>query len=57
MVWKGVSEVIKTKFIGRGLNYEDEEDLPERVPWCGAVDWTRPESILGMMRYPQFRLN
>lgn len=33
MVWEGVSNAIQKKFKGRGLDWEDEEDLPKRVPW------------------------
>lgn len=32
LLWDKISETIKTEFKGRGLDYEDFDDLPRRVP-------------------------
>lgn len=32
MLWDNLSNVIKTEFKGRGLDYDDFDDLPRRVP-------------------------
>lgn len=34
LLWNKLAEVIKTEFKGRGLDWEDENDLPMRIPWC-----------------------
>ena len=32
VLWDKISETIKTEFKGRGLDYDDFDDLPRRVP-------------------------
>ena len=32
LLWDNISETIKTQFKGRGLDYDDFDDLPRRVP-------------------------
>jgi lysophospholipase L1-like esterase len=33
VVWEELSVLIRAKFAGRGLDFEDFDDLPYRVPW------------------------
>lgn len=33
VLWKAMSEIILTKFKGRGLDFTDIDDLPQRAPW------------------------
>lgn len=32
VLWRAMSELIRTKFKGRGLDFEDLDDLPLRAP-------------------------
>ena len=43
VLWKEVTRVIKVDFKGRGLDWEDFDDLPRRVPM--SVDTPRAGSI------------
>ena len=39
LLWDNISETIKTQFKGRGLDYDDFDDLPRRVPmWVRRSD-------------------
>ena len=33
VLWREMERVIKVDFKGRGLDWDDFEDLPRRVPW------------------------
>lgn len=32
LLWQAISELIKTKFKGRGMGFDDPADFPERAP-------------------------
>ena len=36
LLWKAMSELILTKFQGRGLDFTNTDDLPQRAPWYAA---------------------
>jgi hypothetical protein len=47
LLWKEMSDIILTKFKGRGLDYTDFDDLPQRAPWCvSRSKATQPRSTL-----------
>ena len=47
LLWKEMSDIILTKFKGRGLDYTDFDDLPQRAPWCVLrFDAAQPRTVL-----------
>ncbi|CAD6568735.1 MAG: hypothetical protein TREMPRED_004739 [Tremellales sp. Tagirdzhanova-0007] len=57
VLWKEVTRVIKVDFKGRGLDWEDFDDLPRRVPIFSEIDYKRPESVVQKMALPTIRKN
>lgn len=70
VLWDKISATIKTEFDGRGLDYDDFDDLPRRVPMYvfirqasdvplngrfSEIEPTRPESVVERMALPQIR--
>ncbi|RSH91344.1 hypothetical protein EHS25_009643 [Saitozyma podzolica] len=55
LLWDRLASLIKTKFAGRGLDFEDLSDLPHRTPWVDKVPYSSPEKIPDMMALPKFR--
>ncbi|WVR00104.1 hypothetical protein IAU59_007246 [Kwoniella sp. CBS 9459] len=55
ILWSRLSKVIKEDFHGRGLDWEDIEDLPFRAPRWEDIDETRPETVTERMALPACR--
>ncbi|WVF72892.1 hypothetical protein IAT40_007710 [Kwoniella sp. CBS 6097] len=55
ILWTQLRRVIKEQFKGRGLDWENIEDLPFRAPRWEDIDETRPETVTERMRLPACR--
>ncbi|ORX35420.1 SGNH hydrolase-type esterase domain-containing protein [Kockovaella imperatae] len=55
VVWDLLARIIKTEFKGRGLDWEDFDDLPRRVPPFTDIDFSNPPSVVDLMALPKIR--
>ncbi|WVF72891.1 hypothetical protein IAT40_007709 [Kwoniella sp. CBS 6097] len=56
VLWDLYTALIKGKWKGHGLDWEDEEDLPKRIPWYGDLDSERfEESLKENLKLPACR--
>ncbi|WVQ75774.1 hypothetical protein IAR50_005407 [Cryptococcus sp. DSM 104548] len=55
VLWGLYKDLIKTRWRGRGLDWEDEGDLPRRVPHWRIMDLDKPESLLDHLALPRCR--
>ncbi|OCF38036.1 hypothetical protein I317_04819 [Kwoniella heveanensis CBS 569] len=56
VLWDLYTDLIKGKWKGHGLDWEDEQDLPMRVPWYGHLDMDQlEESLKEELRLPACR--
>ncbi len=50
MFWEQYTELVKTTFKGRGLDWTDLSDLPMRVPECVCTsDYWHMETVADMI--------
>ncbi|TYJ55449.1 hypothetical protein B9479_003838 [Cryptococcus floricola] len=55
VLWDLYTDLIKNRWQGRGLDWEDESDLPSRVPHWSVIDLDKPESVLDHLALPKCR--
>lgn len=55
VVWEEYTKIVKSDFKGRGLDWEDLDDLPMRVPDWGDLDYDDPQSVVKKMKLPPIR--
>ncbi|KAK8853298.1 hypothetical protein IAR55_004002 [Kwoniella newhampshirensis] len=55
VLWGLFDHLIHTEFKGRGLDWQNLDDLPRRIPWWDAIDLARPASVLERLGAPRSR--
>ncbi|WWD03732.1 hypothetical protein V865_001788 [Kwoniella europaea PYCC6329] len=55
VLWEEYRKIVSGPWQGHGLDWEDENDLPMRVPSVRTIDHTRPDSVLELLGLPSYR--
>ncbi|WRT70139.1 uncharacterized protein IL334_007133 [Kwoniella shivajii] len=55
VLWDEYQKIVKGAWKGDGLDWEDEDDLPLRVPSVREVNVVRPENVVEKMGVPKWK--